>query len=266
VQHADTSTQARRPEDIPLLVGLLGGDSGLGRRGLEAIVRIRHRQLETLAGSSGAFVKLLPRQSTPLLDLARLGAGSPLTTDYHSLFVLELIDLFPEHAAALGALAQARRNGLDLPGLARALYAPDADAMFHDAASEHACDARLLRLTLQLALKPLFEGVAAACRRHFEVPSGGEQCPICGGQPWARAGDRLRCGVCETDWQAELPGHWSESGGVQPKGARRLVRNADGMQIAELDAGLFGAAFDPDPYIELLKHLTAHGSEHQPLA
>jgi hypothetical protein len=251
-----TSEQARGQGALPLLVGLLAGDSGLGRRSLEAIVRLRQRQLAMREGSRGAFVKLEPLQGTPLLDLAALAADSPLTTDYHSLFVLALIDLFPEHAAALGALAQARRAGLDLPALARGLHEPGTH--FEQAATAHGCDAHLLRLTLQLALKPLFEGVAAACRQHFDVPAGGENCPMCGAQPWAQGGDRLRCGVCETEWAGVLPGEWTESEALQPQGARRLVRNADGVHIIELDPGLFGTAFHTGPYIELLKHLASH--------
>jgi hypothetical protein len=245
----------RTSEPLALLVGLLAGDSGLSRRRLEALLRLRRRQLEMIEGSRGAFVKLVPREHPPLLDLAQLGADSPLVVDYHSLFVLELLDLFPEHTGPLGALADARRGGLDVSMLAAALWSPDGDEQFKRAAQEHKCRPHLLASTLWLALKPLYEAVAEVCLRHFELPGGGAECPVCGGPPWARDGKQLRCGVCETAWQAELPGPWRNAEGAQPRGAQRLYHTKTGARLTELEADLFDHAFDPGPYVELLQAL-----------
>jgi len=242
-------------ENPALLVGLLAGDSGLGRRGLDALVRLRRRQREMAAGSRGAFVKLVPREAPPLLDLAQVGRDSPLAVDYHSLFVLELLDLFPEHSVRIGRLADARRAGVDLAALAEALWTPDGDEAFRAAGREYELEPHLLAITLWLALKPLYEAVASACLRHFELPQGGHECPACGGPAWARSGERLRCGVCETAWHAELPGPWHEAEGVQPRGARRLYQGQTGARLIELDESLFDDAFDPGPYVELMQGL-----------
>lgn len=240
-----------RPDDR-LLIALLAGDSGLGRRGLAALNELRARQREIMAGSRGALVRLEPNADPPFLQLGQIGRDSPLAADYHSLLVLELCRHFPEHGTRLRAVLEARRNGLDLSRLCAALWAEFGQDAFFKAGDEHSLDPHLLAATLWLALKPLYEAVSAAFARHFDLPHGGSECPSCGGPPWARCGTRLRCGVCEGTWQGEVEGTWLEAEGPQPRGAKRLYHADNAQRLCELDESLFTEAFDPGPFIELL--------------
>ncbi|MBX3460139.1 MAG: hypothetical protein KF696_09310 [Planctomycetes bacterium] len=240
-----------KPDDA-LLLALLAGDSGLGRCGLSALLELRRRQREIMAGSRGALVRLEPAAAAPFLELGQIGRDSPLVADYHSLLVLELCRHFPAHGHSLRGLLGARRSGLDLSTLSLSLWREFGQDQFFKAADEHGIDPHLLAATLWLALKPLYEGVALALARHFDLPQGGRDCPACGGPPWAMCEGRLRCAVCETAWQAVLPGPWREVEGPQARGARRLYHAESAQRMCELDESLFETAFDPGPFIELL--------------
>jgi hypothetical protein len=124
------------------------------------------------------------------------------------------------------------------------------------AAADHGVDPHLLAGTLWVALKPLYESVAAACVQHFALPGGGGDCPVCGGPPWARSDDRLICAVCETHWQGNLSQRrFRTAEGPQAKGATRLYDAVSGQRLTELDNALLAHAFDPGPLIELLQLL-----------
>ncbi|MCB9896112.1 MAG: hypothetical protein H6839_16890 [Planctomycetes bacterium] len=247
---------ARRLDPLALVISLTAADSGLSRRGMLALQRLRQRQLETIDRSRGAFVKVQPRSEPPLLDLGAIGRDSPLTGDYHSLIVLELVTDFPERGSELRAMLDARRHGLDAKNLADALWQNDGGEAFKSAAAKHSLDPHLLAGTLWAALKPLYESVAAAVIRHFEVPSGANECPVCGGLPWARSGDQLVCCVCETHWKGDLAGRsFRTSDGPQVVGATRLYDSVSGQRLVELDGALLAHAFDPGPLIELLQLL-----------
>lgn len=252
--HAKVSR--RRLDPLALVISLTAADSGLSRRAMAALLRLRQRQLETIERSRGALVKILPREQPPLLDLGAVGRDSPLTADYHSLAVLQLITDFPERGTELRALLDARRHGLDLQALAEALWREDGGDAFAAAATRHGLDPHLLAGTLWVALKPLYEAVAAASLRYFELPGGGDDCPVCGGPPWARSGDRLQCAVCESHWDSELKGRiFRTSEGLQPRGAARLYDAASGQRLLELEDALMAHAFDSGPLIELLQLL-----------
>jgi hypothetical protein len=237
-----------------LLIALVAGDSGLTRRGLSALARIRARQREIMRGSRGALVKVAPREQPPMIDFGQVGADSPLTADFHTLLVLELTREFPESAGPLRALLAARRGGLDLTLLAGALWRTDGDKVFATAANRHKFSARLMSATLWVALKPLYEGVAAACARHFDLGDGGLDCPACGGTPWAVCGEQARCAVCETVWPMPR-GEWVPIPGPQPRGARRMCNPVTGQRVVELGPDLFPGACDFGPFIELLRRL-----------
>jgi hypothetical protein len=225
VANASPPAKSSRPDDA-LLIALLAGDSGLSRRGLTALWRIRQRQREIMRGSRGAFVKIKPRKAAPFLDLAQVSRDTPLTEDYHRLITLELAREFPER------MERGRPGRIKRAGGARSI---------HEA-------------TLRLALKPLYEAVADAFRNHFELPAGGESCPVCGGAPWARCGEHLRCGTCESVWRGQLPGEWRQAPGPQARGAERL-EGPEGRRLIELEVGLFAQAFDPSPMVSVLREL-----------
>jgi hypothetical protein len=239
-----------------LLIGLTSADSGLSRRGMHALLRLRQRQLAIKQGSRGAFVKIDPNDAPPLLDLGAIGRDSPLTADFHSLVVLQLIGDFPERGDDLRALLAARRNGLDESELAAALWRDDGGETLQAAADEHGLDPHLLAGTIWVALKPLYETVAAAFARHIDLPKSGDECPICGGPPWARCEGRLRCAVCETTWDAELQNRgFLTAEGPQANGVTRLYDAATGARLVDLESALLAHAFDPGPLIELLQLL-----------
>lgn len=246
----------RRLDPVALLIGLTAPDTGLSRRGMHALQRLRMLQLQTMRGSKGAFVKIEPNDQPPLLDFGGVGRDSPLTHDYHSLIVLELIRDFPERGDDLRALLQARRNGLDVSNLAEALWRDDGGDVINAAATRHKLDPHLLAGTLWVALKPLYEGVAAAFTRHIKPEGGGEDCPVCGGPAWARCGDRLRCAVCETMWECDTSQRRLRvAEGPQAKGANRLYDADSGQRLTDLDDSLIAHAFDPGPLTELLQLL-----------
>ena len=247
---------ARRLDSLALLIGLTSADSGLSRRGMHALLRLRQRQLAIKEGSRGAFVKIEPNAAPPLLDLGAIGRDSPLTGDFYSLVVLQLISDFPERGDDLRALLVARRDGLDESELAAALWRDDGGDVLQAAAEKHRLDVHLLAGTLWVALKPLYESVAAAYARHADLPPGGEDCPVCGGPPWARCEGRLRCAVCETMWDVEAPGRsFLAAEGPQAKGVTRLYDAATVARMTDIESALLAHAFDSGPLIELLQLL-----------
>ena len=249
-------SSARVLDTLALFVSLAAPDSELSRRGMIALLQLRRRQLDTMRQSRGAFVKLEPSLQAPFLDLGAIGAASPLSADYHSLLVLQLIAGFPERGEDLRALLAARRAGLDLSSLAAALWREDGADLLDAAAEQHRIDADLLAGTLWVALKPLYEAVAAAYARHIDLPAGGLDCPVCGGPAWAMCNDKLRCAVCETAWQAAPASrNFMAAQGVQARGVTRLYDATTGERMTELEPALFAHAFDPGPIIELLQLL-----------
>lgn len=245
-------------DPVALSIALTAGDSGLSRRGMAALLKLRHKQLETMRASRGAFVKIDPRKASPLLDLAKVGRESPLTPDYFSLLLLQLIADFPERAPALRAILTARRTGMNVGRLVEALWREDGQQAFEQSAITFMLDPHVLAGSLWVALKPLYESVALACARHFEIPDGGEDCPVCGGPAWARCGDRVRCAICETEWKSGLGAALFRSAeGAQPEGAQRVYDAKTGRRLYELDEMVFEHAFDPGPVIELLHLLEA---------
>lgn len=253
-----TKPSRRALDPVALSVALTASDSGLSRRGMSALTKLRHRQLQTMRDSQGAFVKIEPRETLPLLDLAKIGRESPLAPDYHSLLLLQLIADFPERAPALRAILLARRTGLDVGKLVDALWRVDGRRTFQQGAVAFMLDPHLLAGTLWVALKPLYESVALAFARHFEAPGSGKDCPVCAGPAWAKCARRLRCAICETVWDGDPGGSmFTGAGGRQARGARRVYDIKTGRRLFELDETLFEHAFDPGPVIELLQLLEA---------
>ncbi|MCC6464699.1 MAG: hypothetical protein IT463_05105 [Planctomycetes bacterium] len=239
-----------------MFTALAAGDSGLSRRGMTALLKLRRRQLETKDRARGALVRIEPRATPPLLDLGAVAAASPLTADFHSLLVLQLLADYPERGEPLRAQLHARRDGLDLPALAQSLWSPDGREALERACAPFGLDPALLAGTLWVALKPLFEGVARACLRFFELPQGTRQCPLCGGPPWARCNGELRCAVCETRWECESSARpLQPDDGLQPRGVQRLCDPQTGERLFDVEPGLFEAAYDTGPMIELLRML-----------
>ncbi|MBZ0136198.1 MAG: hypothetical protein K8I27_07490 [Planctomycetes bacterium] len=213
-------------------------------------------QLRAVAQSRGAFVKIEPRDRPPVLDFGSIGRDSPLTHDYHSLVLLDLITDFPERGAELRALLQARRAGLDVSNLAEALWRDDGGEAIAAAAKQHKLDLHLLAGTLWVALKPLYEGVAAAFTRHVKPEAGCEDCPVCGGPAWARCGDRLRCAVCETMWHCDTSQRgYRVAEGPQARGVNRLYDAVSGQRLVDIEDALIEHAFDSGPLTELLQLL-----------
>lgn len=250
------SSTPRRLDPVALVIGLTAPDTGLSRRGMSALHRLRMLQLRTMDRSRGAFVRIEPNGQPPLLDFGGIGRASPLTHDYHSLVVLELVADFPERGEELRALLQARRARLDVSSLAEALWRDDGGDVIAAAARQHGLDPHLLAGTLWVALKPLYESVAAAFTRHIPPPGGGEDCPICGGPAWARCGGQLRCAVCETMWSCDTSQRkYRAAEGPQARGANRLYDADSGLRLMDLEDALIEHAFDSGPLIELLQLL-----------
>lgn len=227
---------------------------------MAALTKLRHSQLRTMRASRGAFVKIVPRESPPLLDLAGVGRESPLTHDYLCLFALQLIADFPERAPGLRAILLARRTGMNIDKLVDAMWREDGREVLVNTALSFMLDPDLLAGTLWTALKPLCEAVAIAFGRHFEVPDGGEDCPVCGGPPWAICNDRARCGVCETVWRPGFDtGRMRQAEGAQAEGAARVYDTRTARKLFDLDESLFEHAFDPGPFIGLLSLLDPAG-------
>lgn len=250
------SLTRRRLDPVALVIGLTAPDTGLSRRGMHALHRLRMLQLQTMRQSKGAFVKIKPKEEAPALDFGSVGRDSPLTHDYHSLIVMELIRDFPERVDELRALLQARRDGLDVSSLAEALWRDDGGELIANAAQKHKLDPHLLAGTLWVALKPLYEAVANAFTRHKELTEGGSECPVCGGPPWARCGSQVRCAVCETMWVCDTSQRRLRvAEGPQARGANRLYDADSGQRLTDLDSALIEHAFDAGPLTELLQLL-----------
>lgn len=245
-----------RVDHLALFTALAAGDSGLSRRGMTALLKLRRRQLETMERARGALVRVEPRATPPLLDLGAVAAASPLTADFHSLLVLQLLADYPEKGEPLRAQLHARRDGLDLPALAHALWQPDGRERLERACAPFRLEPSLLAGTLWVALKPLFEAVARASVRFFELPGRTRQCPLCGGPAWARCGDALACAVCETRWPCECDARpLLPDNDLQPRGVRRLCDPHTGERLFDVEPGLFEVAYDTGPMIELLRLL-----------
>lgn len=249
--------KSSKVDDVALVVSLTAGDSGLSRRGMAGLLRLRRAQRQVIEQSRGALVKLRAgERARPLLDMAAACADSPLVGDYLSLFLLQLIADFPEQGKPLRAILHARRDGLDVSAATRALWHPQGQTQLAAIARKHKLDAALLAATLWVALKPLCEAVAKAFTRHIETPQGAPDCPICGGPPWARQGKQAKCAICETSWQARLEaGLWHTSEGPQAQGARRVYHSRTGQRLVEFDKQLFKPAFHTGPMIELIRLL-----------
>src|SRR5690606_17451910 len=172
--------------------------------------------------------------------------------DYHSLVVLELARAFPRHGVPLRDLLAARRSGLSLNTMADVLWDADGQRQAKDLGQAHGFSATLMTATLWIALKPLYEAVAQAFAAHFDVPQGGASCPVCGAEPWARCGGKLRCPVCESVWTAELAGDWRDAAGPQARGARRVREATSGARLIELEESLFNEAFSVAPLVQFL--------------
>lgn len=222
-----------------------------------ALLRLRQCQLAIKQGSRGALVKIEPSDAPPLLNLGAVGRDSPLTADFHSLVVLQLIADFPERGMDLRALLSARRNGLDLSVLAGALWDADGDDELERASRNHGLDQHLLAGTLWVALKPLYESVASAFTRHVTPPSGGDMCPVCGGPVWARCEREVICAICESRWKHHDMGArgFLMAEGPQARGVSRMYDAATGHRLVDLETALLAHAFDAGPLIELLQLL-----------
>lgn len=264
--------KSSRLDDVALVVSLTAGDSGLSRRGMASLLRLRRAQKQVIEQSRGALVRVRPggieglralsglpvtrNTSRPLLDMAATCAESPLSGDYLSLFLLQLIADFPEQGKPLRAILHARRDGLDVSAATRALWHAQGQSQLAAIARKHKLDPALLAATLWVALKPLCEAVAKAFTRHIETPKGAPDCPICGGPPWARQGRQAKCAICETPWLAGFePGLWQTSEGPQAEGARRIYHGKTGQRLVEFDKPLFKPAFHTGPMIELIRLL-----------
>lgn len=228
---------------------------------MRALVRLRETQQSVKARSEGALLRVERGPDGAMVDLASVGADAPLATDFFSLFVLQLMEDFPEQREALAAMAQARRDGLNPGELSVELWEPDGARAFELCAQAYRIDASLLARILWVSLKPLYEAVAEALVRHIDLPQSSGECPVCGGPAWARCDGRLRCSVCETDWQGDLgcPACGAEAlraaPGFSARGAGWRFCGECGFRLRELDESLFAHAFDPAPLIELVRGL-----------
>lgn len=266
------SSRPDRQDHVALVVSLTAGASGLSRRGMACLLRLRRSQLKVIEQSRGALVRLRPGSieglrmlsgspvtrvtARPLLDMAGTCADSPLAGDYLSLFLLQLIADYPERGDALRAILHARRDGLPMDAAIGALWQPDGAKTLGGIGRKQGLDPALLAATLWVALKPLCEAVAVALARHVDMPAGTVDCPLCGGPAWARFGRKAACAICETRWQARFePGLWQSMDGPQAEGARQVYHSATGQRLVEFDRGLFAHAFHAGPMIELIRLL-----------
>ncbi|MBE7490695.1 MAG: hypothetical protein HS108_02865 [Planctomycetes bacterium] len=264
--------KSSKPDELALIVSLTAGDSGLSRRGMACLLKLRRSQLRVMEQSRGALVRLQPggtkdlrvpagppvtrKPPRPLLDMAATCADSPLAGDYLSLFLLQLAGDYPERGKALRSILAARRDGLDVRAAAHALWHARGQSQLAAVARRHKFDSALLAATLWAALKPLCEAVAAALTRHVNLPTGTTDCPVCGGPAWARFGGKAACAICETRWRARFePGLWQSMEGLQAEGARRVYHSKTGRRLVEFDKALFKPAFHAGPMIELIRLL-----------
>lgn len=247
--------KSSRVDPVALVVSLTAGDSGLSRRGMVCLQRLRRSQLKVMQQSRGALVRVRASRR-PMLDLAAAAAESPLLGDFVSLFSLQLIDDYPEQGKALRAILHARPS-LDITrAAAAALWRPRGRHEIAALARKARVNAPLLAAILWVALKPLCEAVARAYLRHVDAPAGGIDCPVCGGPAWARHAKMARCALCETQWRADFePGPWRRAEGLQARGAGQMYHPGSGRRLVQFDARLFEAAFHVGPMIELVRLL-----------
>lgn len=249
--------KSSRPDAVALIVALCAGGSGLSRRGMTCLLKLRRAQLRLIEQSRGALVRVTARKQPPLLNLAAC-ADSPLAGDFLSLIVLELAAEYPEREGPLHAILRARRDGFDVAKAAKSLWEAEGAAMIAAQCRTTGISARLLTGALWAALKPLCESVARAYLRHVDAPRGTADCPVCGGPAYARNAGRARCAVCETTWHAEKqPRAWVDSPLARIEGAQLRYHRSTGEQTRAFDRELFEAAFHAGPLVELVRMLEA---------
>jgi hypothetical protein len=240
---------------VALIVALCAGNSGLSRRGMTCLLKLRKAQLNLIEQSRGALVRVTARKHPPLLNMAAC-ADSPLVGDFLSLVVLQLAADYPERGEPLHAILRARRDGFDVSAAARALWDADGAATIAARCRKAGIHSRLFTASLWLALKPLCEAVARAYLRHVDAPGGTADCPVCGGPAYARAGTQASCAVCETAWQAETqPRAWVDAPVSRIEGAQLRYHRHTGGQERHFDRALFKTAFHAGPLVELVRML-----------
>jgi len=247
--------KSSRVDPVALVISLTAGESGLSRRGMACLGRLRRSQLQVMQQSRGALVRVRASRR-PMLDLAAAATESPLLADFVSLFSLQLIDDYPEQGKALRAILHARAELEFTRSAAAALWRPEGRHEIAALARKAKVNAPLLTGILWVALKPLCEAVARAYLRHVDAPAGGADCPVCGGPAWARRGKLARCALCESRWQADFePGPWRTAEGLQARGAKVVYNAGTGSRLVQFDARLFETAFHIGPMIELVRLL-----------
>jgi hypothetical protein len=254
VANALRRAKSSRPDAVALIVALCAGGSGLSRRGMTCLLKLRRAQLSLIEQSRGALVRVTARKNPPLLNLAAC-ADSPLVGDFLSLILLQLVAEYPERGDALHAILRARRDGFDVANAAKAVWEVDGAATIAAQCRDARINSRLLTGALWAALKPLCESVARAYLRHVDAPRGTPDCPLCGGPAYARQGSRARCAVCETAWHAEKqPRGWVDAP-QRIQGAQLRYHRKTGEQTRAFDRELFEAAFHAGPLVELVRIL-----------
>lgn len=246
---ASASPRAKclKPDPFDLCLALVTSGEDMTRRSSDALVRVMRRMNDLVRDAHGAFVRVTPNDSPPWLDLGAVGADAPMTRDFYSLLVLDLARLFPERGDDLLPL---RRVG-DLSDAARAFWSLDSNALTATC-DAHDLNAALFEGVLWLALKPLYESVAAAFARHTDIGTLDDACPICGAPPWAVCDGHARCGVCETTF--EYTSKLLPSRGVVARGAARVF-DTQARPLFELDPDLFHVARNPAPVVDLVQSL-----------
>ncbi len=240
-------------DSLRLATALLVGGSGLTARDVRAIVHLRELMDSLKAGSKGALVKLQPRDTAPWLDVAQICVDSPLIADYFAILLNKLAELYPKSLLTLTSIQHARRDGLSVVEITKALW--ESDDSLEVLMRQYNLPSRLTAACLWLAIKPMLETVSGAFQKHFPIQGQHDSCPICAGPAWAYHRESAKCSLCECTWQTSSALSIKLFSGVQPRGAKRGFDESSGRQVYLLDADLFETSTDPGVLVSVIQTL-----------
>lgn len=260
-------------DPLELYVALVAGAENLSITAARGLLHLRQTVIAAQKAAKGALIKLELDEDGDIEWYAS-AAKAPLLRDFLSLLLLRIIDDFPTHAAAAHRLLARFRRHLNANVFALELREqtireqdrdPPGPDPWQKALTKPRIDRAILTRITPVALWAVRELAAAAMRTHSKGRlRRGRRCPVCGLSPYARQGNKLLCGFCETRWSTRArvdcscsePQPWASAAEVGANGFR-VLRCAKGKcTFYELDGSLT-AAFDPYWYVELVRLLDA---------